>query len=88
MKALSAGAAQFSAKSVLEELQSARLTGAPITTPYLEIENALNFRATKRNQRYQEGAEKRRLKKLKSLKLQDVEALIDYRRFEHDLRQQ
>jgi hypothetical protein len=84
---LSSGATHFAAKNLLEELAPARTTGVALTSPYPETKNALIFRTTKRNQRYQQGAEGRRHKKMKKLQLSDSEDLQAYRSFEHSLRQ-
>lgn len=86
MNKLAQGAAEFEAKSVLEELALARTAGVELTNPFKENRLTLNFRSTARNHRYQKGAEKRRLKKLKKLGLQKPAALTEYRQFEHSLR--
>jgi hypothetical protein len=86
MNQLSRGAAQFEAKSVIEELGLARAGRLELDSPYPENKAALNFRTSERNGRYQKGAEKRRLSKLKKVDLQRPSDLTEYRKFEHSLR--
>lgn len=87
INALRNGAAEFPSKSVQEELLAARLSGKSITTPFPEVNNTLDFRASDRNLRYQAGAAKRRHKKLKKLGLEKERDLLVYRKLEHSLRQ-